>query len=102
MVEYWKRISQDVSDDKIVMILQIAPTSSNDDDDRVAEEVAGYVCLLLPVSETGPFRGIVEKLMVSTRHRRKGVATRVMGMLQDVARERGRELLVSSTPAVRS
>lgn len=58
------------------------------------DEVAGYVFLAMPWSQTGPFRGIVEKLMVSPKHRRKGVARRVMGKLEEVARQENRELLV--------
>lgn len=50
----------------------------------------------MPVTETGPFRGEVEKLMVSPRHRLKGVARRLMDKLEAVARERHRELLVSN------
>jgi ribosomal protein S18 acetylase RimI-like enzyme len=50
---------------------------------------------MMPVTETGPFRGEVNKLMVSPRHRRRGIARRVMGLLEEVARERGRHLLVS-------
>lgn len=60
------------------------------------EVVAGYVMLSFAWSETGPFRGTVLKLMVSLKFRRMGVARRVMGLLEDVARERGRGLLVSS------
>lgn len=57
----------------------------------------GYVCLMMPASETGPFRGEVNKLMVSPRHRRKGVARRVMEKLEEVGRERGRTLLILDT-----
>ena len=56
----------------------------------------GYVCLMMPITETGPFRGEVNKLMVSPNHRRKGVARRVMEKMEDVGRQRGRTMLVSS------
>lgn len=59
------------------------------------EEVAGYVMLDMPENETGPFRGGVEKLLVSPRWRERGVARRVMGFLEVVARREGRGLLVS-------
>ena len=75
------------------MILQFA---EGDEETEAEAEVAGYVCLMMPATETGPFRGEVNKLMVSPDHRRKGVARRVMGLLEEVARERGRELLVCS------
>ena len=58
-------------------------------------ELMGYVCLMMPVTETGPFRGEVNQLMVSPNHRRKGVARRVMEKMEDVGRQRGRTMLVS-------
>jgi len=61
------------------------------------EELAGYVMLAMPESETGPFRGGVEKLFVSPRWREKGVARRVMGMLEEVAKKEGRGLLMLGT-----
>lgn len=70
----------------------IVSTGENDEKEG---ELMGYVCLMMPITETGPFRGEVNKLMVSPNHRRKGVARRVMEKLEDVGRERGRTLLVS-------
>ncbi|KAL2061930.1 hypothetical protein VTL71DRAFT_7308 [Oculimacula yallundae] len=61
------------------------------------EEVAGYVMLAMPESETGPFRGSVEKLLVSPRWREKGVARRVMVLLEEVAVKEGRGLLMLGT-----
>jgi len=49
----------------------------------------------MPFSETGPFRGVVEKLLVSPTWREKGVARRLMGKLEDVAWQEGRWLIVS-------
>lgn len=92
------------------IVLQMAPASAGDEQgegadggvemkgdgvgDRKGDVVAGYVMLSTSWSQTGPFRGEVLKLMVSPRFRRMGVARRVMEMLEDVARERGRGLLV--------
>lgn len=86
ILEYWKAIAKDAANDKTAIILQFAESSD--------KEVIGYVCLMMPVTETGPFRGEVNKLMVSPDHRRKGVARRVMEKLENVARERKRWLLV--------
>ena len=72
------------------MIVQFAPPEVGENEG----EVMGYVCLQMPVTETGPFRGEVVKLMVSPKHRRKGVARRVMEKLEEVAREKGRTMLV--------
>ncbi|KAK5119204.1 hypothetical protein LTR85_007818 [Meristemomyces frigidus] len=60
-------------------------------------ELAGYVSLYMKPSETGPFRSSVEKLMFSSRHRRRGVAWRVMGLLEAVAKEGGGAFLVLDT-----
>jgi GNAT superfamily N-acetyltransferase len=48
----------------------------------------------MPVSETGTFRDIVEKLLVSPEHRRKGIAKVLMLKLEEIARVEGRTLLV--------
>ena len=90
MVDYWTRHAERVEQGEVAIIVQFAA----DEDGKAEVEVAGYVCLLMPETETGPFRGIVEKLMVSPRHRRKGVARRVVEKLEAVAREKRRELLV--------
>lgn len=73
-----------------VIIIQLASNAVTG-----KEELAGYVALSFPWSETGPFRGSVEKLLVSPEHRQKGVAKRVMLKLEEVAIAKGRTLLVS-------
>ena len=89
MLDYWLSISEDIERSRTLMVLQFAREDE--------AEVAGYVCLMMPATETGPFRGEVNKLMVSPKHRRKGVARRVMQGLERVARERGRDMLVRSS-----
>lgn len=91
MVDYWREISSDVEKSNTAVILQFALAKDGEEEG----ELMGYVCLTMPPSETGPFRGVVNKLMVSAKHRRKGVARRVMEKLEDVGREKGRTLLVS-------
>lgn len=87
LLAYWQSRSEDVKRGLRFIVLQLTDTEE--------AEVAGYVCLYMPPSETGPFRGEVEKLMVSPDHRFKGVARRVMGKLESEAVERGRWLMVS-------
>lgn len=61
-------------------------------------EIAGLVSLATPYSETGPFRGLIEKLFTSPLHRRKGVARQVMAKLEQVAWQLGRwNLLLDTT-----
>lgn len=76
------------------IVLQMAPREEG-------EVVAGYVVLSMAWSQTGPFRGEVLKLMVSPERRRRRVARRLMGMLEDVATEKGRTMLVSFLKTLR-
>jgi len=61
------------------------------------EELAGFVMLGKPWSQTGPFRGYIEKLIVSSRYRQQGIAKRLMKKLEEVARSDGRILLMLDT-----
>jgi GNAT superfamily N-acetyltransferase len=61
-----------------------------------AGEVVGVVTLRMPSSETEPFKGLVEKLLVSPARRRAGVAHVLMRKLEDVARENGKSMLVGA------
>jgi hypothetical protein len=58
-------------------------------------ELMGVVMLAMPASETGQFRGYVEKLLLSPRYRRQGGASNLMVVLEVEAAKRGRTLLVS-------
>lgn len=60
-------------------------------------EVAGVVSLNEPATETGPFRGELEKLFTSPHHRRKGVGRIVIRELERVAREDVRWSLLLGT-----
>lgn len=69
----------------------MAPKANEGDE----QEIAGYVSLGKPITETGPFRGAVEKLLVHPKYRGLGIARRVMAKLEEVALAEGRGLLVS-------
>ncbi|EXJ78815.1 hypothetical protein A1O1_09217 [Capronia coronata CBS 617.96] len=60
-------------------------------------EVSGVVSLATPYSQTGPFRGLVEKLFVSPLHRRKGIARAIMTKLEEIACDHGRWSLMLDT-----
>ena len=60
-------------------------------------EVSGVVSLLMPVTETGPMRGEVQRLFVSPWHRKKGVARMMMKRLEELAWEEGRWSLMLDT-----
>jgi GNAT superfamily N-acetyltransferase len=59
--------------------------------------IAGIVTLSTPFSETGPFRGTVEKLLICPSHRRLGLARLLMGKLETVALEHGKTILTLGT-----
>lgn len=58
-------------------------------------DVMGVVMLSMPWSETGPFRGIVQKLLVHKSFRGRGGARQLVAALEEDARRCGRTLLVS-------
>lgn len=89
MRQYWKDKCEQVQRGEIAIIIQLEATT--DEDPRIA----GYVCLGMPFAETGPFRGIVINFFVSTKFRKMGVGRALMTKLEEVAREKGRYLLVS-------
>jgi GNAT superfamily N-acetyltransferase len=68
----------------------VSGTASHDE-----QVLAGYVSLDMPFSETGPFRGPIEKLLVNPRYRRRGIARMMMDLLEVEAKKAGRPLLVS-------
>ncbi|KEQ99621.1 hypothetical protein AUEXF2481DRAFT_35533 [Aureobasidium subglaciale EXF-2481] len=93
VLEYWRNNAAVAAEGTKVMFMQMALSESGE------EELAGYVALGSQASETGPFRGSVEKLLVSPRYRRKGIAKRLMSKLEQVALERGTSLLTLDTEA---
>jgi acetyltransferase len=59
--------------------------------------IAGMVQLELAAKANARHRAEVQKLMVATRARRRGLGTRLMAEIESIARERGRTLLVLDT-----
>lgn len=57
--------------------------------EKGAEEAAGVVMLGMPLSQMGPFRRYVEKLLVRPTWRKRGIARRLMERLEVVGKERG-------------
>jgi len=71
--------------------IQTSSEEANGDE----QVLAGYVTLYKPITETGPFRGPIEKLLVNPRFRFRGIARTMMEKVEVVGREQGRTLLVS-------
>ncbi|KAF2152593.1 acyl-CoA N-acyltransferase [Myriangium duriaei CBS 260.36] len=86
VLKFWQEHIVEVRQDRAVIIMQLA-----------GSRVAGVVVLRMPVTQTGSFRGEVEKLIVSPDFRRQGIATRLMEALENEAKSRGRTLLQLGT-----
>ena len=61
-------------------------------------DLMGVVMLYMPYSETGSFRGIVEKLLVHKSYRGHGGARALISALEVEASSLGRTMLVSNVP----
>lgn len=99
MVTWWEARAADAESGSRKIIYVLSSSSSGEQDPsgngHGKQEVAGVVMLCLPSAvATGPHRAMVEKLLVSPDHRRKGVAKVLMGKLEEVALELGRTNLV--------
>lgn len=87
MTRYWELWLEDVKQGSRAIIIQCAPRADH-------EEVVGVVSLWMPPSETGSFRSEVHKLLVSPKHRYKGIGRTLMSKLEEVARQKQKWLLV--------
>ena len=89
MTAWWQQQADQVAAEKRLIVVQFCAFEQTGE-----KELAGVVMLDMPASETGPFRGTVEKLLVSPRHRRKGIARQLMARLEEEAKKVGRTVLV--------
>lgn len=119
MTAWWEDRVKEVEKGEREIFTQLAPMKEGE------EVVVAVVMLEMPFAETGPFRGVVQKLLVLPEYRyvillaplcssfvkdedwytdgklsvnrKMGIAKRMMRKLEEVAKERGRGLLVSVT-----
>ncbi|KAJ7882286.1 acyl-CoA N-acyltransferase [Mycena leptocephala] len=91
IIDWWKDRAADAAEGKRIIIMALA------EDGEGQEQLAGYVILYRPLTETGPFRGSVEKLLVSPNFRHRGLARKLMEKLEEVAKIRGQTLLTLDT-----
>lgn len=68
MISWYKKMVEDVKQDRRAIIVQRL------EDQTGATRLAGFVMLAMPETETGPFRGSVEKLLVSPDFRKRYVS----------------------------
>lgn len=86
-LDFWRGVAEGVARGERALLV------AEDGDGRVV----GTVQLVLALPENQPHRADVAKMLVHRRARRRGIAQRLMAMLDDVARAEGRELLVLDT-----
>ncbi|KAJ7483538.1 acetyltransferase [Mycena latifolia] len=91
IIDWWKERIADAVDGKRIILMALA------EDPDGQQQLAGYVILFRPLTETGQFRGIVEKLLVSPNFRRRGIARNLMEKLEEVAKIHGQNLLMLDT-----
>ncbi|KAE8447771.1 hypothetical protein EG329_010165 [Mollisiaceae sp. DMI_Dod_QoI] len=109
MTTWWEQRVEEVAKGERKIIIQMATTSNSKPTDTNAstntklgeewreEVIAGVVMLEMPFAETGPFRGVVQKLLVLPEFRGMGVARKLMVKLEEVAVQEGRGLLLLDT-----
>jgi Predicted acetyltransferase len=84
---FWDGVARQIADGSHKLLIARGPDGA----------LLGSVQLSLCTKPNGKHRAEVQKLLVFTAHRRKGVARRLMEVLEDTARGLGRSLLVLDT-----
>ena len=84
---FWRGVADGVARGERVLLLA----------EDGAGRVVGTVQLVTAMPDNQPHRGEVAKMLVHRRARRRGIAHRLLAAIDDVARERGRTVLVLDT-----
>lgn len=84
--EYWLETFNELTQGKRILLVS-----------REAGDVTGAVQLALVTKQNGLHRAEVQKLLVHTRFRKRGIARALMGAAEEAARKAGRTLLVLDT-----
>ncbi|KAH8735771.1 acyl-CoA N-acyltransferase [Ilyonectria robusta] len=95
LLAWWKERIAEVNDGKRLIFILL--NESEPGTRAKGGEVMGVVMLSMPYSETGPFRGFVEKLLVHKNFRGRGGARALLGSLEIEAVKRGRSMLLLDT-----
>ncbi|KAF5651652.1 hypothetical protein F25303_3999 [Fusarium sp. NRRL 25303] len=95
LLAWWKERIAEVADGKrlIFILLNDCEPGARPN----GADVVGVVMLNMPSSETGPFRGVVEKLLVHKAFRGRGGARTLISALEAEATKRGRTILLLDT-----
>ncbi|EQL00323.1 hypothetical protein G6O67_000797 [Ophiocordyceps sinensis] len=98
LLAWWKECIAEVRDGKRLIWILVGRHDADADARPVkGPEVMGVVMLTLSSSETGSFRGTVEKLLVHKSFRGRGGARALMGALERDAAQLGRTVLLLDT-----
>ncbi|KHN98164.1 Acyl-CoA N-acyltransferase [Metarhizium album ARSEF 1941] len=97
LLKWWKERIAEVNDGK--RLIWILVTEVDASGKPRGSEVMGVVMLSTPFSETGAFRGYVEKLLVHRNFRGRGGAKALMEALENEAANMGRSVLLLDTEA---
>ncbi|KAI8176691.1 Acetyltransferase [Colletotrichum sp. SAR 10_75] len=97
LLGYWKERIAEVSGGTRMMLILL--DESEPGTKPKGTELMGVVMLWMPYSETGPFRGFVEKLLISPKFRQRGGARMLIAALEGESIRRGRTLLMLDTEA---
>ncbi|HEX8070828.1 MAG TPA: GNAT family N-acetyltransferase [Pyrinomonadaceae bacterium] len=84
--EFWLEALGEVAQGKRILLVS-----------RAAQDVTGSVQLALATRQNGLHRAEVQKMLVHTRFRRRGIARALLGAAEEAARAAGRTLLVLDT-----
>ena len=96
LLAWWKdRIAEANAGTRAILLLLLA---SEPGARAQGPELVGVVMLDMPASETGPFRGRVEDLLVSPKYRLQGGGRTLITAVEAEAVNRGKTLLVSLPP----
>ncbi|PHH87475.1 hypothetical protein CDD83_8830 [Cordyceps sp. RAO-2017] len=95
LLSWWKERIAEVNDGKRLIWILVSELDASAR--PRGPEVMGVVMLAMPYSETGPFRGLVEKLLVHKSFRGRGGARALMGALESDAAKLGRTVLLLDT-----
>ncbi|KAH7165496.1 acyl-CoA N-acyltransferase [Dactylonectria macrodidyma] len=95
LLAWWKERIAEVNDGKRLIFILL--NESEPGSRAKGADVMGVVMLAMPYSETRPFRGSVEKLLVHKNFRGRGGARTLLGSLEVEAVKRGRSMLLLDT-----
>ncbi|KAH8911490.1 acetyltransferase [Coniochaeta sp. PMI_546] len=91
LLSWWKeRIAEVNAGTRVIVVLL---TESQPGARAKGTDLMGVAMLSMPESETGPFRGYVEKVLVSNKYRGHGGARALLNTIEAEALKQGRTLL---------